>query len=136
MLLLLAGCQNIPFVSDTEPKRASLDEVLLEQVQFYRPYEIYNADFAAQLLGPARGIDCQQGWTDDAPEQRSALLALKADVLNVGGNAVVLTHCQAVELNQCNAAIQCDGTGYLVDEEQRKQQQSSNSPLDKPDIWF
>ncbi|RUO63375.1 hypothetical protein SAMN06297229_2159 [Pseudidiomarina planktonica] len=136
MLLLLAGCQNIPFLSDTEPKRASLDEVLLEQVQFYRPYEIYNADFEAQLLGSARGIDCQQGWNDDAPEQRSALLALKADVLNAGGNAVVLTHCQTVELNQCNAAIQCDGTGYVVDEEQRKQQQSSNSPLDKPDIWF
>lgn len=140
LLVTLAGCQNLPFTQNEPPQQVALDEALLEQVQFYRPYEIYNADFEAKLLGAAVGIDCQSNWNQNAPEQSKALLALKADVLNAGGNAVVLAHCQEVELNQCSAAIQCDGSGYQVTDpfpnSQRSNAEAQDNPLDKPNIWF
>jgi len=140
LLATLAGCQNLPFTQDKAPQQVALDEALLEQVEFYRPYEIYNADFEAKFLGAAVGIDCQSSWNQSAPEQSKALLALKADVLNAGGNAVVLAHCQAVELNQCSAAIQCDGEGYDIADPQGARQShqtdTQETPLDKPNIWF
>ena len=135
-LLVLVGCESMPFMTSEQPEMTSaeLDEALLEQVQFFRPYEIYNTELAAKTLCAAVGVDCQQNGA--APQQRDALLALKADVFNLGGNAVVLAHCQEVELKQCEQAIQCDGTGYVVEENIRQQQELTTSPLDQPDIWF
>lgn len=135
LMTALVGCESLPFQAQA-PAAAPLDEALLEQVEFYRPYEIYNADFEAKTLGAAAGIDCQSGWGSPEPDQTKALLALKAEVYNLGGNAVVLTHCQRVDLKQCDAAIQCDGTGYQIDKTSVEQSAQQKSPLDQPEIWF
>jgi len=134
LAIALSGCESLPFYKQPS-QSVELNEQLLEQVDFYRPYEIYSNEFAVTPLGPAMGVDCQQDA--GAADEKTALLALKADVYNLAGNAVILAHCQAVELPQCASAIQCAGEAFSIDPSRLEPRSTkSETPLDSPEIWF
>ncbi|EKE87570.1 hypothetical protein [Idiomarina xiamenensis] len=136
LIAVLAGCSAFNrYTQQANQSEAEVSSALVETVNFYSPYDIYDNNVEARFLARQSGFSCPvQGQS----QQQMAMLDLKAAVQAIGGNGVVLERCHEVQTDQCLAAIQCDGDAYRVQDNraQIERTASDQKPKRQSGVWF
>ncbi|MBQ4832003.1 hypothetical protein J8L70_01995 [Pseudoalteromonas sp. MMG010] len=128
LCLLISACTSIRF--GTNVTSDILQTQIIEHVARRDLYQFMDDQSAhesgARLLGRVQGESCY-GTNQSPADARSsksnrnigyefaysqATERLKANVINIDGNAYTINQCRKVALGRCDIAIQCYGQAY------------------------
>ncbi|TLU61329.1 hypothetical protein FE810_15065 [Thalassotalea litorea] len=112
LILLLSGCTNIRFTTNTIDWLESGFEA--QEVETYSFAEImtYNATY----LGSVSEEYCHTKKLNPAPTFTPLVKELKIETQKLGGNAIVLNPCEKIkDYSSCSTLLRCNASAYSID---------------------
>ncbi|MGB6136820.1 MAG: hypothetical protein WBG74_09590 [Shewanella sp.] len=113
-ILLVSGCANLSI--KTNAGEVALDSVKVGKVDTYTLEEL--SRLRAQFIGDVTTSYCENSLDpaklDYLPSLSSMEKTLKLQVLQRGGNGIVVKQCGRVADLSCNVYIECNGEAYSV----------------------
>lgn len=112
LILLLSGCSNVRISSNTGDWVETGFRAGKVKTYSFEELMSYNHRY----LGSLNEEYCHTEKIDPAPSVKHLERQLKADVQELGGNAIVLEPCEKLSnYGSCTTLLRCQATAYVID---------------------
>ncbi|WP_444909401.1 hypothetical protein [Microbulbifer sp. TRSA005] len=108
--LTVSACSNLKFNTNAGPYLSN--KITSTFVKEYSPAEIRR--YNGIILGVVTSSECQASPKEDKPSKKALNWALKKQVHDMGGNAIVIENCAVQQSAGCISFLECQGVAYTI----------------------